>query len=387
MSISIIGVGVGDTKILTCAAHEKIASADIIIGAKRVAEPFSGGKKVYFEYEAEKIATLLGDTKYENAAVLFSGDASFYSGAKKLLELFPEAEVLAGISSVSYFCGKIKKSYDDMNIVSLHGRKCNIVSEVRRNKKTFALLGENPCGRLCEYGLGTVKVFIGENLSYPDEKISEGTAEDFRNTELSKLSVILIENENADNRMRFGVNDEEFITGSAPMTKSSVRAVTMSKLEINPDDICYDIGAGTGSVSVEMALAAYKGTVYAIEKKPDASELVRQNAIKFQTDNIEIITGSAPDVLDALPNPDKVFIGGSSGTLKQTIEKCGCNHIVINAITLETLNEAVNAFAEFGYEYEVVQISASYTKKVASYNMMTAQNPVFIITGKRGTLK
>ena len=377
MSISIIGVGVGDTKILTCAAHEKIASADIIIGAKRVAEPFSGGKKVYFEYEAEKIATLLGDTKYENAAVLFSGDASFYSGAKKLLELFPEAEVLAGISSVSYFCGKIKKSYDDMNIVSLHGRKCNIVSEVRRNKKTFALLGENPCGRLCEYGLGTVKVFIGENLSYPDEKISEGTAEDFRNTELSKLSVILIENENADNRMRFGVNDlsdgSQFKYGTFDETCEN--------------DICYDIGAGTGSVSVEMALAAYKGTVYAIEKKPDASELVRQNAIKFQTDNIEIITGSAPDVLDALPNPDKVFIGGSSGTLKQTIEKCGCNHIVINAITLETLNEAVNAFAEFGYEYEVVQISASYTKKVASYNMMTAQNPVFIITGKRGTLK
>lgn len=383
MSISIIGVGVGDTKTLTCAAHDKIASADIIIGAKRVAGPFSDGKRVYFEYTAEKIADILKKENYENAAVLFSGDASFFSGAKKLLEIFPEAEVFAGISSVSYFCGKIKKSYDDMNMVSLHGRKCNIVSEVRRNKNTFALLGENPCGRLCEYGLGTVKVYIGENLSYPDEKISEGTAEDFRNTELSKLSVIFIENENADNRMRIGINDEEFITDSAPMTKSSVRAVTMAKLEIKPDDICYDIGAGTGSVSVEMALAAYKGMVYAIEKKPDASKLVRQNAVRFQTDNIEVIEGSVPDILDGLPRPDKVFIGGSSGTLKQTIEKCGCSHVVVNAITLETLEGTLKAFGELGYDYEVVQISASYAKKVASYNMMTAQNPVFIITGKR----
>lgn len=387
MSIYIIGAGVGDTKYLTQAAREKLNNADIIIGAKRVTEPFSNGKKVFYEYDAEKIAEIFGDTKYENAAVLFSGDISFYSGAKRMLEIFPDAEVCAGISSLSYFCAQIGMSYDDMNIVSLHGRKCNIVSEVRRNKKTFALLGENPCKKLHKYGLGTVKVWIGENLSYENEKIRAGTAEDFRDTELPPLSVIVIENENADKRMRVGISDDEFIQGGAPMTKSSVRAVTMSKLEISSDDICYDIGAGTGSVSIETALAAYNGTVYAIEKNPDAVELVRQNAVKFQTDNIEVIEGSAPEVLDELPKPDKVFIGGSSGTLKQTIERCNCDHVVVNAITLETLEGTLKAFEELGYDYEVVQISASYAKRVASYNMMTAQNPVFIITGKRGTHK
>lgn len=387
MSIYIIGAGIGDTKYLTQAAKEKINNADIIIGAKRVAEPFSDGKKVYYEYDAEKIAAILKSEQYKNAAVLFSGDVSFYSGAKKLMEIFPDAEVFAGISSVSYFCAKIKQGYDDMNIVSLHGRKCNIVSEVRRNKKTFALLGENPCETLRKYGLGTVKIWIGENLSYDNEKIYAGTAEDFCNTELSTHSVIVIENENADNRMRDGISDDEFIQGGAPMTKASVRAVTMSKLQINPTDICYDIGAGTGSVSVEMALAAYRGTVYAIEKKTDAADLIKQNALKFKTDNIEVIEGSAPEVLGELPKPDKVFIGGSSGTLKQTMEKCDCNHVVVNAITLETLEGTLKAFEELGYDYEAVQISASYTKKVASHNMMTAQNPVFIITGKRGTQK
>ncbi|MBQ9599242.1 MAG: precorrin-6y C5,15-methyltransferase (decarboxylating) subunit CbiE [Clostridia bacterium] len=384
MSISIVGIGIGDTKYLTQAARDKIDNADIIIGAKRVTEPFSDGKKVYFEYEAKKIADILRDAEYENAAVLFSGDASFYSGAKRLMEIFPEAEVSPGISSVSYFCSKIRQSYDDMNIISLHGRKCNIVSEVRRNKKTFALLGENPCKKLCEYGLGTVKVWIGENLSYENETVRAGTAEDFCDTQLSPLSVMVIESENADCRMRIGIDDSEFVQGGTPMTKSSVRAVTISKLEIKPDDICYDIGAGTGSVSVEMALAAYRGTVYAIEKKSDAADLIKQNAVKFKTDNIEVIEGSAPDVLCGLPKPDKVFIGGSSGTLKQTIEKCGCDHIVVNAITLETLEGTLKAFNKLGYDYEIVQISAAYAKKVATYNMMTAQNPVFIITGKRG---
>ncbi|MBQ6529509.1 MAG: precorrin-6y C5,15-methyltransferase (decarboxylating) subunit CbiE, partial [Clostridia bacterium] len=239
MSISIVGIGIGDAKYLTQAARDKIDNADIIIGAKRVTEPFSDGKKVYFEYEAKKIADILRDAEYENAAVLFSGDASFYSGAKRLVEIFPEAEISPGISSVSYFCSKIRQSYDDMNIISLHGRKCNIVSEVRRNKKTFALLGENPCKKLCEYGLGTVKVWIGENLSYENETVREGTAEDFCDTNLSPLSVMVIKNENADSRMRIGIDDSEFVQGSAPMTKSSVRAVTMSKLEIKPDDICY----------------------------------------------------------------------------------------------------------------------------------------------------
>lgn len=387
MNISIIGAGIGDTKHLTQAARKKIENADIIIGAKRVTVPFSAEKNTHYEYDAEKIADILRDTKYKNAAVLFSGDVSFYSGAKKLLEIFPNAEVYGGISSVSYFCAKIKQSYDDMNLVSLHGRNCNIVSEVRRNKKTFAILGDNPCAKLCWFGMGTVKVWIGEDLSYENEKIRVGTAADFRDIKLSPLSVIVIENENADNRMRIGIDDSEFITGGAPMTKSSVRAVTMSKLEIKPDDICYDIGAGTGSVSVEMAFAAHRGTVYAVEKKADAALLVKENAVKFKCDNIEVTEGSAPEALDGLPKPDKVFIGGSSGTLKQTIEKCNCDHIVVNAVTLETLEGTLKAFAELGYEYEMVQISASYTRKAGEYNMMTAQNPVFVITGKRGTQK
>ncbi|MGN0107059.1 MAG: precorrin-6y C5,15-methyltransferase (decarboxylating) subunit CbiE, partial [Hominilimicola sp.] len=267
MNIFIIGAGMGDSKILTASAREKIGNADIIIGAKRVTKPFAyGSKTVFHEYNAEKIADIIRENPCENVAVLFSGDASFFSGAKKLLKLFPAAHVEAGISCVSYFCAKIGISYDDMNIVSIHGRECNIVSEVRGHKKTFILLGDNPCKKLCCFGLGNTEVYVGENLSYENERILHGRVTDFAETEIAPLSVMVIVNKNYDDRVRIGIRDDEFITGKAPMTKSSVRAVSMSKLEIAPNDICYDIGAGTGSVSVEMALLCPQGKVYAVEK-------------------------------------------------------------------------------------------------------------------------
>lgn len=384
MNIFIIGTGMGDTKTLTVSAKEKIENADIIIGAKRIITPFADkGKKIFSEYNAEKIADIIRENQCENAVVLFSGDASFFSGAKKLLELFPKAHIEAGISCVSYFCAKTGISYDDMNIVSMHGRNCNIVSEARGHKKTFVLLGENPCGKLCRFGLGKAEVYIGENLSYENERILHGKAEDFAETEIAPLSVMVIVNKDYDDRVRIGISDDEFITGEAPMTKSSVRAVSLSKLEIRNDDICYDVGAGTGSVSVEMALLCPKGKVYAIEKKADASGLIEQNALKFMADNIEVIQGEAPDALDGLPKADKIFIGGSSGSVAAIIQKCDCPRIVVNAITLETLWGTLKAFEEQGYTYEVTQISASYGRKVAGYNMMTANNPVFIITGEK----
>ena len=384
MSVFIIGAGMGDTKTLTCEAKEKIENSDIIIGSKRIAKQFERrGKKVFFEYAPDKIVNILQENTYENAAVLFTGDASFFSGAKKLRELLPAAEVIAGISCVSYFCAKIGMSYDDMNIISAHGRECSIVSEVRGYKKTFLLLGENPCGKLSRYGMGGVYVYIGENLSYENERILSGRAEEFTDFKTVSPSVMIIVNDGFDTRTRIGISDGEFITGSSPITKREVRAVSVSSLDISPTDICFDVGAGTGSVSVEMALLCPRGKVYAIEKNPQAAALTEKNAIKFQTDNIEIIQGMAPDALSGLPSPDKVFIGGSSGRIFDIIKACDCRRVTVNAITLETLEKAIRAFSELGYNYEVTQISVSRGKKVSGCNMMTAQNPIFVISGER----
>lgn len=383
MSIYIIGVGMGGKNELTLEAWEKINEADIVIGAKRITEPFSNGKKVFYEYDADKIIEILTNESYNNAAILFSGDVSFFSGAKNMQSRLENVTILPGISSMSYFCGKIGMSYDNMNVVSMHGRDCNIVSEVRGHKKTFMLFGENPCKKLCEYGLGDVTVYIGENLSYENERILTGSAEEFRDIKTESLSVAVIINENYDSRTRIGIHDSEFITGNVPMTKREVRAVNMSLLEIRDDDICIDIGAGTGSVTVEMALAAVKGKVYAVEKNIEAVTLIKENTVKFHTDNVEVICGEATEVIPDLPKADKLFIGGSSGKIEKIIEMCDCRKVVINAITIETLLAAVSALKEFGYDFTVTQVSVARGKKVGSYNMMTAQNPIFILCGDK----
>ena len=384
MNVFIAGAGMGDSKTLTGEVIEKIENADIIIGAKRLTEPYAkNGRRVFFEYDADKILRILHNNPCNNACVLFSGDASFFSGAAKLLKICPDAVVYPGISCVSYFCAKLKTSCDDINIVSAHGRDINIVSEVRGHKKTFVLTGENPCGRLCDYGLSDAIVYIGENLSYENEKITRGTAAKLRDIKIAPLSVAVIINEKYDDRVRIGISDGEFIRSSVPMTKAAVRAISVSKLEIRPGDICLDIGAGTGSVSVEMALLCPKGKVYAVDKSTDACILTAKNAVKFMADNINVIHGEAPSVLTKLPRPDKLFIGGSSGNIGAIIKTCGASRVTVNAITLETLRAAIDAFNDADYAYETVQINASYAENIAGYSMMKAQNPVFVITGVR----
>ena len=160
----------------------------------------------------------------------------------------------------------------------------------------------------------------------------------------------------------------------------------MSQLAIRPGDICYDYGCGTGSVTVEMALSAYEGHVYAIDKKPEAVSLTQKNIDKFHIGNVTIIEGSAPDDLIA-EAPDVAFIGGSTGKIASMIEHLLCVNpkvrIVINAIALETVSESVKVLTNMGIETSVTQVSINKSKQAGSINMMMAQNSVFIIKGEK----
>ena len=136
-----------------------------------------------------------------------------------------------------------------------------------------------------------------------------------------------------------------------------------------------------------MALQCYNGRVYSVDKKPEAVALTRQNAVKFRCDNIESSQGTAPECLDELPAPDKVFIGGTCGNLNSIIKLIyDKNHnavVVLTAVSLETLNEAMKTLTECKYEYDILQLSATRTKMVGSHTMLNAENPVFIIKGAK----
>ena len=392
--VSLVGIGMGSRETLTLQGAQTVGEAELLIGARRMLDAVrQPGQETYCEYKSEAIAQYIENhPEYEKIAVVLSGDVGFYSGARKLLDLLGEdTQVICGISSVAYFMAKIGYSWEDTVLASAHGRDCNLISLIRQNKKVFAILGTKTgvaelAEKLVFYGMGEVVLYVGENLSYENETIFGKKAKELTDYEGDALSVVCACNPAAVSLpATHGIRDEEFLRGKVPMTKEEVRTVSLAKLRLTEDAVCYDIGAGTGSVSIEMALRAQKGKVYAIEKKEEAIELLKANRQKFAADNLEILQSTAPDGLSELPAPTHAFIGGSSGNLKEILKVLiGKNpkvRIVINCITLETVTEALSAIRELGFaESEIVQLGTARAKVLGSYHMMMGENPIYIIT-------
>lgn len=393
--VSVIGIGMDGKHTLTKQAEKAILNANVLIGAKRMVEYFSGlNKAVFIEYKSDIIADYIKKCSFLNIAVLMSGDCGFYSGAQKLLLLLEDCntDVICGISAPVYLCSKLNLSWQDMHFVSLHGTDANIVRSVCSHYRTFFLLGgsvtaKSVCKRLCEYDLGNVKVYIGENLSAENERILIGNASDFINAETSDLCVLIAENSGYEKYLLFGIPDHEFICGDVPMTKAEIRCIAVSKLKICSDDICWDIGCGTGSVSIEMALKCEHGKVYAIDKNPEAVKLTHANSRKFGCDNIKIINKDACEAAAELPAPDSVFIGGSGRKLDNiilsAISKNPQVKIVVTAVCIETLTKCTEFFASQNIECEVSQIAVTRAKKTGNCTMLSAQNPVYIISRRQ----
>ncbi len=388
--INIIGMGMSE-KTLTREALDLISEADILIGAKRLINEFSHMNKPSFNaYLSNDILEIIEKTDSEKIAILVSGDVGFYSAAEKLVDVLVDynPNLVSGISSVSYFFAKCSLPWKDANLISCHGLDTNIVSSVRRNRYTFALTGKNIPElqeELLKYGFGDLKVWIGENLGSDEESVQESRISDLGGKEFSSLTVLIIENPDFDSRIRTGIPDEEFIRGKVPMTKSEVRAVCLSKLSLSPSDTAYDIGCGTGSVTIEMAFSAYDGKVYAFDKNEEAISLLEQNCQKFHLDNVEAICGLAPECLEGLPVPDVAFIGGSSGNMDEIVSYLyGINSkikLVITAVTLENAMAALDSLKNIGISGDIVQVAVSKGRGIGDLHMLIAQNPIFIISG------
>lgn len=404
--VSLIGIGPGAPDMLTCQAKERIRKCDCLIGAQRMTElakeaGLAAGVPVFVEYDAGRICGYIQNRKeWKNIAVLLSGDTGFYSGAKALTERLREeeagieVEVMPGLSSVAVLAARLKTGWEDAALLSLHGKETDFIQTVSRNTKTFLLLGGRDSGRvmlgrLKEYGMDHVTVCIGSRLSYPDERILTGKTGELKESDAEGLCAAMIWNPSPEKWAAPHLPDDAFIRGNVPMTKEEVRAVSISRLSLTEDAVVYDIGAGTGSVSVEAARCGSRIRVWAVEKNPEAAELLRQNRRKFKADGIRIVEGTAPDALQELEPPTHVFIGGSAGNLKEilrTVQKKNPDvRIVINAISLDTMAEIMEAEKEgLLREPEITCVSAARVRKLGSHHMMTAQNPVYIVSAGKG---
>ncbi|MEG0352838.1 MAG: precorrin-6y C5,15-methyltransferase (decarboxylating) subunit CbiE [Cellulosilyticaceae bacterium] len=391
----IIGTGPGNKDLLTARAKQTIEECDVLLGGARMLEIYQDASQISIPCMTHEICERIKEQDLgHQIGVLASGDVGFYSITKliqrELAGLY-EIEEISGISSMQYFCAKIHESYEHICLASMHGRENPIVGKVLTHQKVFSLTGgkypaHEICRILCENGLGDTKVTIGENLSYEHERIARGSAYELATETFADLAVMLIENPAYEARtvVTPGLADEAFIRGKVPMTKQEVRVVSLAKMQIASSDIIYDIGAGTGSVAIEMALQAREGKIYAIEKNSEGIELIKQNSKKFKVQNIEVVEANFPGQIETLPRPDKVFIGGSGGNLDEMIGKLlKLNphlHMVVNAITLETLGEVVNCAKKYELTLDMVQLAVANSKNIGAYHMMMGQNPIFIIT-------
>ncbi len=183
------------------------------------------------------------------------------------------------------------------------------------------------------------------------------------------------------------MQDKLFIRGNVPMTKEEIRTIVLSKLDLQDGDVMMDIGAGTGSVSIEAALKIPNGNVIAIEYNEEAVELILQNKEKFETENLTVYMGKAPEYMDNLEEVNKYFIGGSGGNLEDILSLIEQNApanstLVVTAIVLDTMYKSYRFFKDNNIEFELIQIAVNKINPDRRIAMLEAQNPIFILTAR-----
>ena len=392
MKIDLIGCGCG-AETLTQEAAAALIRSELLIGSQRLLETFGEGKPCVKAVTAEAVFEAIREADCGELCVLYSGDTGFNSGARLLLPMLDgyDVEILPGISSVQLFAARLRRPWQDWKLCSAHGVDCDPVAAVCEGRPAFFLTGgktgpETLCRALTDAGLGFLTVTAGEDLGTDLERITSGTAADFCEQTFSGLSVLLAEAAPRPERRAPGLPDGEFLRAEKiPMTKQEVRAAAIAKLAVRPTDVCWDIGAGTGSVSIELALQAK--SVWAVERDEAALKLAAENREKHGAWNLRLVPGSAPEALRGLPRPDAVFVGGSGGKLPEILRAVrGANpdaRVCVSAISIESLHNSYNIMQELGWEAEVSQIAVSRGRKAGGLTLMLAQNPVFLITGTR----
>ena len=395
--VYVIGMGMGNPGTLTRDALDALNKSELIVGSQRLLDALG-------DYDVPKVAHIspaaiaqeLERTNARVASVVMSGDIGFYSGATGLYEhldrLGLEVCAISGISSLQYLCAKLHTPWQDVCVVSAHGREHNAVGAIQAHPKTFALLGgkataEGMCAQLVERGLGHVWVHVGERLSYEDERITSGTAHELCGRSFAQPSVLLANNPRPIHQevSTPHLSDDDFVRSKVPMTKEEVRALAICKLRIARDHTVWDVGAGTGSISAEAARVACEGRVFAIEKNDEAVGLISRNKEAFGLTNLRVVEGMAPQALEGLPAPDRVFVGGTCGNLRPILRAALAANpalrLCIAAVTLETLGEALECARELDLQrVDIAQVSVAKACQAGAYHLMRANNPVYLMS-------
>ncbi len=398
-SIHVIGAGIAGHEGFTPQALELINQSELLFGAPRLLQLFPGFIGEKFPLDDQNMSEMVGRLQScdRRAVVLASGDPLFFGVGRYLLRNLADEliEFLPNVTSVQYAFAKIREPWDDSVFVSAHGRSLkDVVDRIVANDKAAILTDEintpGVIGReLLSRSRGGYRAYLCENLGTDNEKIRVTDVKGLLELEAARLNVLILLKEYEDNAQRyvptFGIPDDEFVSIKKLITKEEVRVVTLAKLKLRHDMCLWDIGAGSGSICIEADHLLPDGRIFAIERNEECRQFIKENLQKFNTRNVALIEGDAPDCLDELPDPDCVFIGGSGGRLWDILDAVDPRlvvggRIVLNASTLDTLTSANEYFGNAGYQVEVVTVNIARTKPHSNYKLFEAYDPVYILT-------
>ncbi|MBI5407901.1 MAG: precorrin-6y C5,15-methyltransferase (decarboxylating) subunit CbiE [Nitrospirae bacterium] len=448
--ICLIGIGF---RPLDNAAGKALLDSDVVLANGRLLDVFRN----YEEYESVKGKILVHGTVYEmldyigdnsmtkKISLLAAGDPMFFGIGRLVIERFGKDAVVVypDLSSIQAAFSKIKETWSGAFLMSVHGgpdpakrRKLEYeigdLTRLLESHDKIAVLTDkvnNPAEiakailKPSAFSLqpSALKMYVCERLGYPDEKIIEGAPEEMAGRTFEHPNVVVIVQKCRSAEVQksetsallrfctsapfFGLKEDELQHTKGLITKDEVRAVTIHKLKLPQQGVLWDLGAGSGSVSIEAARLCPSLKVFAVEKDVEQIDNITANKSNFNLANIEIVRGEAPDALKDMPAPDRVFIGGSDGRLGGIIDFIKNSYelqvasyelndpspvtrhpsliIVINATTIETLNEAVQCLEKHAFEVDVCEVSISRAKMLGQKRHMSALNPVFIITGEK----
>ena len=398
--IFVVGIGDDGAGGLSSRTLEQIYAATVLYGGERQLGFFPD-----FQGEKRRIRTPLRDTLAEierdcithSVALLASGDPLFYGIGATLVRKFgrERVHIVPHLSSVQLAFARTGDSWQGAKVVSLHGQSIQGLAQKLHGVPVAALLTDdvNTPSAIAKYlqrfQMTEYEAFVAEHLGSVDERTGWYSLDELVDAEFSLLNVVILTHRPDAKVPVFTLGmDEGMFSQRKPdrglITKREIRVLSLSDLALKPGGVLWDIGACTGSVSIEAILSTPDLHVYAVEKNEGDLENLRDNQVKFRTDFVAVHT-KAPDGLDAFPDPDAVFIGGSGGELEELLSICAGRlreggRIVVNAATIENLYQAQQTLLHFGFEVSITLVQTARSKPILNLTRFEGMNPVYLVT-------
>jgi precorrin-6Y C5,15-methyltransferase (decarboxylating) len=402
-AVSIIGMGMGPEDLT--ARHKRIIErADILVGGRRHLERFNdipAQKKPIGKDIDGIIEFVRAQSKLQKIVVLASGDPLFYGIGDRMAGALGarRVRIYPNISSVAAAFARIKEPWNDTAIISLHGRKNDdrLLSALESENKiaVFTDPKKNPAwlaARLIEKEFSNFKMCVLEDLGGDSERFDWYPLEKAAAMKFAEPNMVVLKRSPLESKpnkkLHLGAPDSWYDHRGGLITKPEIRAITLSKLRLEPHHTLWDLGAGSGSISIEAALFLKKGKIFAVEQNPVRIENIQNNKKQFNARNLKIIQAALPKGLSRLPRPDRIFIGGGGKDLK-TIITAGAKHLkpagrmVINTVLIPNLQVAKTTLSQLKFETEVIQVQINRSRQMPWAERFEAQNPIWIISGFR----